>query len=91
MLYPQNGDRIVAIDSVTSPPYVYHTASGTQHAFGILTQRFQIALDDRRKCAQRQQIQYFRSPYTQGELTSQNLWSRYDRHFVGITRHNMWS
>ena len=22
-LYPQNGDRIVTIDSVTSPPYVY--------------------------------------------------------------------
>jgi len=22
MLYPQNGDRILAIDSVTSPPYV---------------------------------------------------------------------
>ena len=26
--------------------------------------------------------------YTQGEVTSQNLWSQYDRHFVGITRHN---
>jgi len=26
--------------------------------------------------------------YTQGEVTSQSLWSRYDRHFVGITRHN---
>jgi len=26
--------------------------------------------------------------YTQGEMTSQSLWSRYDRHFVGITRHN---
>ena len=25
---------------------------------------------------------------SQGEVTSQNLWSRYDRHFVGITRHN---
>jgi len=25
---------------------------------------------------------------TQGEVTSQSLWSRYDRHFVGITRHN---
>ena len=23
--------------------------------------------------------------YTQGEVTSQNLWPRYDRHFVGIT------
>jgi len=23
--------------------------------------------------------------YTLGELTSQSLWSRYDRHFVGIT------
>ena len=23
-----------------------------------------------------------------GEVTSQTLWSRYDRHFVGITRHN---
>ena len=27
-------------------------------------------------------------PYTQGEVTSQSVWSRYDRHFVGITRHN---
>jgi len=25
--------------------------------------------------------------YTQGEITSHNLWSRYARHFVGITRH----
>ena len=25
---------------------------------------------------------------TQGEVTSQSLWSRYDRHFVGITRYN---
>jgi len=25
---------------------------------------------------------------TQGEVTSQSLWSRYDRHFVGVTRHN---
>jgi len=29
--------------------------------------------------------------YTYGEVTSQNLWPRYDRHFVGITRHNVWS
>ena len=29
--------------------------------------------------------------YTQGEVTSQDLWSRYDRHFVGITWHNLWS
>jgi len=28
------------------------------------------------------------SRYTQGEVTSQSLWSRYDRHFVGITRHH---
>ena len=26
-----------------------------------------------------------------GEVTSQNLWPRYDRHFVGITWHNVWS
>ena len=26
-----------------------------------------------------------------GEMTSQNLWSQYVRHFVGITWHNMWS
>ena len=26
--------------------------------------------------------------YTQDEVTPQSLWSRYDRHFVGITRHN---
>ena len=26
--------------------------------------------------------------YTQGEVTSQSLWSRHDRHFVGKTRHN---
>jgi len=24
-------------------------------------------------------------------VTSQNLWSQYDRHFVGITRHIVWS
>jgi len=29
-----------------------------------------------------------RHSYTQGEMTSQSQWSRYDRHFVGITRHN---
>ena len=29
--------------------------------------------------------------YTWGEVTSQNLWSRYDLHFVGITWHNVWS
>ena len=28
------------------------------------------------------------SSYTQGEMTSQSVWSRYERHFVGITRHN---
>ena len=26
--------------------------------------------------------------YIEGEVTSQSLWSRYDRQFVGITRHN---
>ena len=26
--------------------------------------------------------------YTWGEVTSRSLWSRYDRHFVGITQHN---
>jgi len=26
--------------------------------------------------------------YTQGEMTSQSLWPRCDRHFVGIIRHN---
>ena len=26
--------------------------------------------------------------YTQGEVTSQSLWSRYDRHFLGTTRYN---
>ena len=25
--------------------------------------------------------------YTQGEVMSQNRWSRQDRHFAGITRH----
>jgi len=29
-----------------------------------------------------------KTTYTQGEMTSQNLWSRYDRQFVGITRNN---
>ena len=28
------------------------------------------------------------STYTQGEVTSHNLWLRYDRHFVCITRPN---
>jgi len=27
--------------------------------------------------------------YTQGEVTSQNLWPQYNRHFVGITEHNV--
>jgi len=29
--------------------------------------------------------------YMQGEVTSQNLWTRYHHHFVGITWHNVWS
>jgi len=29
--------------------------------------------------------------YTQGDVTSRNLWPRYNRHFVGITRHYVWS
>ena len=28
------------------------------------------------------------STYALGEVTSPNLWSQYDRHSVGITRHN---
>ena len=35
--------------------------------------------------------QHHGASYTQGEMTSQNLWSGYDRHFVGITWHNAWS
>jgi len=31
------------------------------------------------------------SRYTQGEMTSQNIRSRYGRHFVGTTWHNAWS
>jgi len=27
--------------------------------------------------------------YTEGEVTSPSLWSRYDRHFVGITRYSV--
>ena len=27
--------------------------------------------------------------YTEGEVTSSSLWSRYDRHFVGITRYSV--
>ena len=26
--------------------------------------------------------------YRYGEVTSQSLWSRYDHHFVGLTRYN---
>ena len=29
--------------------------------------------------------------YTYREMTSHNLWSRYDHHFVGVTWHNVWS
>ena len=37
-------------------------------------------------------ISYYRSAYnTQGDVTSQNLWPRYDCHFVGITWHTVWS
>ena len=32
---------------------------------------------------------YCHDVYTQGEMTSQHLWSRYVRHFVGITWHIM--
>jgi len=28
--------------------------------------------------------------YTQGKVTSQKQWSRYDRHFLGVTLHNVW-
>ena len=28
---------------------------------------------------------------TSGQMTSQNLWPRNDRHFVGITWHNVWN
>ena len=28
---------------------------------------------------------------TQREVTLPSLWSRYDRHFVGITRRNVWN
>jgi len=34
---------------------------------------------------------FFETQCTQGEVTSQNLWSRYDRHFAGITWHHVWS
>ena len=30
-------------------------------------------------------------PYTCGEVTSETLWPRYDRHFVGITWRNLLS
>ena len=29
-----------------------------------------------------------RTMYTEGKVTSQNLWSPYNRHLVGKTRHN---
>jgi len=29
--------------------------------------------------------------YTQGDVMSQNLWPRYNRHFLGMTWHNVWS
>jgi len=37
------------------------------------------------------QPQVTTEPNTQGEVTSHNLCSRCDRHFVGITRHSLWS
>jgi len=41
------------------------------------------------KCNRAQRVNYTSvRNYTYGEMTSQCLWSRYDRHFVGITRHN---
>ena len=33
-------------------------------------------------------LRHARGRNTQGEVTSRSLWSRYDRHVVGITRHN---
>jgi len=32
-----------------------------------------------------------RTMYTEGKVTSQNLWSPYDHHLVGKTRHNVWN
>ena len=34
---------------------------------------------------------WYNAANTEGEVTPQNLWPRYDRHFVGITWHNVWS
>ena len=36
-------------------------------------------------------VQRFVAAYRHGEVTSQNLWPRHDRHFVGITWHNVTS
>ena len=36
-------------------------------------------------------VQRFVAANKYGEVTSQNLWPRYDRHFVGITWHNVTS
>jgi len=33
----------------------------------------------------------FLNIYTQGEMMSQSLWSRYDRRFLGIIGYNAWS
>jgi len=42
-------------------------------------------------CVNKVTVRFPDRTYTQGEKTSQNLWSRYVRHFVGITWHNVWS
>ena len=42
-------------------------------------------------CSAMEALARMRYKPTQGKVTSQNLWPRYDRHFVVITWHNVWS
>ena len=45
----------------------------------------------RQRCNLMANYSDYYATYTWREVTPQTMWSRYDRHFVGITWHNVWS
>ena len=64
----------------------YYYSSRVTACDSPMTRQTLISLDGITPCWLRALTRRF--VYTRGEVTSQSLWSRYDRRFVGITRHN---
>ena len=58
-------------------------------AFAFPPRRCHINIDLHAVSPVRVLIDPKRKLHTLGEVTSHNLWSRYDRHFAGITRYNL--